>query len=128
MFEIIKNVIGSGRYELSSLLTKIDVLWVRGDITDEQKEELVSLAQSKADVSQSMSVKDKLLELDLRVKALESTAEAGQAEYPDYVVGRWYYGGDKVTFDTLRYLCIAPSGTVCTWSPAEYPAYWKKVS
>lgn len=48
MYEIIKSVINEGRYELSDILTKIDTIWIQGDITEEQKTELVLLAQEKA--------------------------------------------------------------------------------
>lgn len=37
MYEIVKNVIMSKRYELNDMLKKIDTLWVQGDITEEQK-------------------------------------------------------------------------------------------
>ena len=125
MYEIVKNVIFSGRYDLSALLCKIDTLWVQGDLTDEQKTELVSLAQEHADLSGSVSILQKLEELDARVRALEG---GGTEEYPDYVAGKWYYNGDKVTFAEKKYICTAPSGQVCTWSPAEYPAYWQEVT
>lgn len=49
MYTIIKNVIESGRFELNDILTKIDTIWVQGDLTDEQKADLVELAQTKAD-------------------------------------------------------------------------------
>ncbi len=48
MYEIIKAVIESGRYELSDMLTKIDTLWIQDDIADDQKTELVALARQHA--------------------------------------------------------------------------------
>ena len=48
MYEIIKSVIEEGRYELSDILKKIDTIWIQGGITEEQKMELVVLAQEKA--------------------------------------------------------------------------------
>ena len=80
------------------------------------------------------SVVEKLQELDGRIRALEDkVAEMGadeptepSGEYPEYVVGKWYYSGDKVTFDGEKYTCTAPDGQVCVWSPADYPAYWQK--
>ena len=33
---------------------------------------------------------------------------------------------DYVLFDGAIYTCIAPDGTVCVWSPLEYPQYWAK--
>lgn len=47
--------------------------------------------------------------------------------YPEYVVVKWYYNGDKITFDNEKYICTAPDGQVCVWSPVDYPAYWQKV-
>lgn len=126
MFEIVKNVIKSGRYELTELLGKIDTLWVQGDLTDEQHDELVRLAQGSADVENSVDIIAKLAELEARVAALENSETPGgeTEEYPEYVVGKWYYNGDKITYDGKHYVCIAPSGAVCTWNPDEYPVYW----
>ena len=45
----------------------------------------------------------------------------------DFVVGKWYYRGDRVKFDGKTYVCIAPAETVCVWSPADYAVYWKEV-
>ena len=130
MFEIVKNVIKSGRYELTELLGKIDTLWVQGYLTDEQHDELVRLAQGSADVENSVDIIAKLAELEARVAALEnSEAPGGETEeYPAYVIGKWYYNGDKITYNGKHYVCIAPSGAVCTWSPDEYPAYWTEAA
>lgn len=37
-----------------------------------------------------------------------------------------YYNGDKITFEGAHYICIAPEGTACVWSPTAYPNYWQK--
>ena len=127
MFEIVKNVIESGRYELTALLGKIDTLWVQGDLTNEQRDELVGLAQGSADIENSVDIIAKLAELEARIAALENSGET--EEYPayiigNYVIGKWYYNGDKITYNGKHYVCIAPSGAVCTWNPDEYPVYW----
>ncbi len=123
MYSIIKNVIEQGGFELSSLLKKIDTLWVQGSINDSQRDELIASTRDSADKQASVDVMVKLEDLDRRVKALEKgdTAE----EYPDFVVGKWYYAGDTCTFEGEKYTCIAPSGVACVWSPADYPAYWE---
>ena len=128
MFEIAKNVIESGNFELSDMLKKIDTLWIQGSITEEQKLELITLAQSKANISASLNIQEKILELDQRISVLEQlqTDTEPEEEYPEYVIGKWYYNGDKITCDGDKYICTAPEGQVCTWSPIEYPAYWKK--
>lgn len=61
------------------------------------------------------------LTLEERVTALEKSAV-----YPAYVPGTYYYRGDKVSLEGVNYVCIAPAGVVCVWSPTEYPAYWER--
>ena len=55
MYEVTKNVILSGSYELADILTKIDTLWMQGSLTDAEREELVNLARTKADPSNSFA-------------------------------------------------------------------------
>ena len=126
MFEIIKNVISEKQFELSDILKKINTAWVQGDISDEEKTELAGMAQDNADTSNSIEVTAKLEELDRRVRVLENKFSGETEEYPDYVIGKWYYNGDKITFNGNKYVCIAPENQVCTWSPREYPTYWEK--
>ena len=129
MFNVAKKVIENRNYELSALLKKVTTLWVQGDLTDEEREELISLARKYADVHNSIDVLSKLEELDKRVNALEEAkADAPTGEnLPDYVAGKWYYAGDKVMFEGSAYECIAPEGVVCTWNPSEFPSYWQTV-
>ena len=47
MYEITKSVIESKNYELTDMLKKIDVLWVQGSITEEQRNELISTLKSR---------------------------------------------------------------------------------
>lgn len=126
MYEICKSVISEGRFNLTEMLEKIDTLWVQGSLSDDEKTELVELAQSKADVGNSVDIMMKLQELDARITALENGSYEPSEEYPEYVIGKWYYNGDKITCAGDKYICIAPEGQVCTWSPFEYPAYWEK--
>lgn len=129
MYNIIKNVIQTGNFELSDMLKKIDIVWIKGDIADEQRTELQGYAQDKAIPQNSIDLVKKIEELDKRVKALENNTpsedETQNEEYPEYVVGKWYYTDNKVTFEDNKYICTAPEGVVCVWSPIEYPAYWQ---
>ena len=128
MYEIIKNVIQSGRYELTDMLTKIDTIWVQSSLTDDERTELMNLARSGADPSRGVDVLAKLSDLDKRLTVLENAGttdpEPGE-EYPEYIPGKWYYKDDKITHNGQKYVCIAPDGVVCVWSPSEYPAYWQ---
>lgn len=136
MYSVVKSVIESRNYELADMLKKINTLWVQGvkngGISDEEKEALIDLARQNAEVQQSIDILAKLEELDMRVKALEEgkkdDSEGGEdTTHPEYVAGTWYRNGDIVLFDGKDYMCIAPEGQICTWSPSEYPVYWKEV-
>lgn len=139
MYGVIKNVINSKRYDLADILKKLDTLWVQGTITEEQRTELVLLAQNNAKVENSVDLLKMYIELDKRVTALEKAnapveddSVSGEEDvevvtYPEFEVGKWYYAGDKISFNGSNYVCIAPDGAVCVWSPADYPAYWEEL-
>lgn len=128
MYDVIKDVINTRRYVLADMLHKIDMLWAQGDIDDDQRTELIALAQGNVDAEQEVNVLAKLEELEQRVRALEESGSTEPGEtYPDYVAGKRYYNGDKITFEGGKYKCIAPDGVVCVWSPKEYPTYWELV-
>lgn len=144
MYQTIKNVINSLRYELGDMLTKIDTIWIQGDLTDEQRTELVTLAQENAQPENSYAPLQEQIEqafaqisaLDARVKVLEAgeppEPEPEPEEYPPYVQPSGahdaYHNGDKVSWNGKNYVCIAPDGTACVWNPTDYPAYWQEVS
>lgn len=130
---IIRSAIETGSYDLSSTLETIAYHQAHGDMTLEEMEELTGKARAKAkpqydpqaDFEQVLRL---LHDLDKRVTKLETGgSEPAPKEYPEYVVGKWYYNGNGVTFEGKKYDCIAPEGVVCVWSPAEYPTYWQEV-
>ncbi len=133
MYDVVKNVIASRNYDLKDILGKIETVWVQSRITDEQKVELISLAQENAKVENSIDILNKLYDLDRRVAALENKDKADEPTedetesptYPPYTTGAWYYNGDIVSYEGQNYKCIAPEEKPCTWSPAEYPPYWE---
>lgn len=74
MYEIVKNVIASKRYALDDMLKKINTLWVQNDITEEQRKELVALAQENADPEQSNApLQTQINELAKQQRALNAT-------------------------------------------------------
>lgn len=129
MYNTIKNVLEAGRFELTNILAKIDALWLRGSITDEEHTELCNLAQSKAKTENSTDLIAKISELEKKVQNIEAKLSGEEKpdgdEYPAFEVGKWYYKGDKIAFDGKKYTCIAPEGTVCVWNPKDYPTYWE---
>lgn len=130
MFDVTKTVIETGRYKLSEMLKKIDTIWMQGDITDDERQGLIQMAKQSPDARAELDVLAKLEDLDRRVAALESGGgRGGEAEeYPEYVAGKWYYNGGKMTYNGKRYTCIVPAGVVCVWNPDEYATYWEEVT
>ena len=136
MYEIIKNIIAYRDYNLNDLLKKIDVVWLQGDLTDEQKTELIALAQDNARTLPNIDLEKALSDLHQQVTTLtqllyehlQNGEEPEDSDIPvadAYIEGMVYYTGDKTLFENAEYECIAPEGAVCVWSPKAYPAYWK---
>ena len=135
MYNTIKNVIQKKGYSLTDILDKIEKRCLEGFINEEEREELKEYARENADVQHEVDLLKKVIELETRVKALEENKMNGEvgeespAElYPPFVAGRWYYNGDRCSEGEKNYICIAPDGQVCTWSPSQYPAYWQLVT
>lgn len=135
MYKVTKSVIEMGGFDLTEILRKIDSLWLKGSITDGERSELYAMAQTKAKAKDSIDLIAKIAELEAKVNALEIKLEGVEVPegtdepvpYEEYVVGKWYYTGNGVTFKGKSYECIAPEGVVCVWSPEDYPSYWKEV-
>lgn len=125
MKAIFESVIARGGYNLSDLLKKIDSYHIEGKLTDAEKDELYQKARGEA--APNVDVMAKLMELEGRVRKLESSETPEQEDYPEYVPGKWYRNGDKMSFGGKNYICSAPEGVVCTWNPDEYPAYWRVI-
>ena len=145
MYEIVKNVITSGQYELTDMLKKIDTLWLQGALNDTQRVEIIELARSRADPKQSYDIQKQIgtifsnlsemgqaiLKLTDRVTKLEggSVTPPVVDEYPQFVQPTGahdaYNTGDKMTYtDGKRYICQMDN---CVWGPDAYPAGWKLV-
>lgn len=147
MYEQVKTVIKGKRFELKDMLRKIDVLWMQGSLTDEQKEELVNLARNDADMSKGYASTEQRLEaleafraeIEAWKKQIEQSDEmpdAGgteeDAEYPPWKqptdATNAYYNGMKMTYtDNKKYECIAPEGYGVTYGPDVLPNMWKLV-
>lgn len=138
MYEVIKNVIQTGSFELHGILAKIDTLWLQGSLTDAERLDLIDMARAKADPANSYApLQAQIDALAERVKALEEAAEpadpeAPAEEWPAYVQPTGahdaYHNGDKVTYNGTHYICIAPEGVAVVWAPDVYPAYWQAVT
>ena len=139
MYEIIKNVIQSKNYELVDMLKKIKILWLEGDITDSQKDELVKQARENADPANSYApLQNQIDTLFANYKELAqeilllknggTLPEEPTEEYPLYIQPTGshdaYNVGDKVTYNGKKYICQMDN---CVWAPDIYPDGWKLV-
>ena len=127
MYTIISNVIKSRNYELNDMLRKIDTIWVQGSLTDEERGELVELAQSNADPARSYApLQEQINQAFDRIKALEgrmAKLEAGEEpepeEWPEWYkwdgVGRVpWQNGSKCTHNGVRYISRVDNNV---WEP-----------
>ena len=140
MYDTIKDVIDSGRYELNDMLHKIDTLWVQGDLDDDQRDELVELARENATPENTyVPIQEQIDQAFAQIKALGdrvAALEAGKTPEPSPEPEEWpalvqptgahdcYNTGDKVTYNGQHYVSKI-DGNV--WSPEAYPAGWQAV-
>ena len=154
MYEIIKNVLIKGNYELKDILHKINQMYIESEITKEQKDELDNLARKNANPENSYApLQEQIDNLYLELNTLKSTVEANARgmsalketveklggtviepeyppaeEYPEYKQPTGahdaYKVGDKITFEGKKYTCILDN---CVWSPTEYPSAWQEI-
>lgn len=143
MYEITRNVIMAGNYELSDMLTKLSTLWISEQITEEQYHELVTLARNNAIPENSYA------DAQTQINKLVAMVEANQIEirnltdrmivleggtpeppepeeWPEYVQPTGahdaYNTGDKITYNGQHYICKMDG---CVWNPTDYPAGWE---
>lgn len=100
MYESIKDIIESGNYELADILKKINTVWLKGYITEEEMEELETLARENANTDSSIDVINKLKEIDLKIQEFdtritklenpegEEPEEPTEETYPAFVKGK----------------------------------------
>lgn len=144
MYETIKNLIEKGGYELVDILKKINAVWLKSYITEEEMEELEALAREKANPINSYAplqeqidkLYEDMKELEARVSLLEQEQSTEQPQEPTEPVEEYppykqptgahdaYHVGDKITYNGKKYICKLDN---CVWTPDAYPAGWEVV-
>ncbi len=136
MKNVFAKVISRGNFDLNGILKNIDAYHIEGKLTDEERAELVAMARgdAKAPVNPAEEI-PKLWEAirQLREMVGEENGEIEEGideqDVPEYVqpVGAHdaYYSGDVVKHNGNLYLCVAPDGVACVWSPDVMPGYWQ---
>ena len=144
-YEDLRAQISSGDFKLQAMLDKLTRLYIEDMLTEDEYDALMQLARDNANpdkeieentdiVKQLMQrvteSEQKLKDLEARIVKLEdpeAEPEEPVVTYEPYDQHKWYYKDMTCSFEGKNYICIAPEGVVCTWSPAGYPSYWKLV-
>lgn len=135
MRELFLAVIRRGGYDLNTLLRRIDEYHIEDKLTDEERVELIAAA--RGDASPGMDVVQEIQKLwaairELREEIAEQNGEIeggiDEADVPEFMqptgAHDGYYHGDLVRYNEVLYMCNAPEGVVCVWSPDVMPGYW----
>lgn len=113
MYNSVLIVIQSGEYNLSDLIKKIDTLWLKSYLTDDERESLTKLAIEKANPDAGLpSFSERMAALEKRVSKLEgnlsSGGDSGSSDWPEWVrptgAHNAYAKGSQVTHNGERYV------------------------
>lgn len=144
-YEDLRAQISSGDFKLQAMLDKLTRLYIEDMLTEDEYDVLMQLARDNANpdmeivenadiIKQLMQrvteSEQKLNDLEARIAKLEDPETESKepvVTYGPYDPNKWYYKNMTCSFEGKNYICIAPEGVVCTWSPAGYPSYWKQV-
>ena len=145
-YEDLRAQISSGDFKLQAMLDKLTRLYIEDMLTEDEYDDLMKLARDNAnpdnDIKENTDIikqlmlrvtesEQKLKDLEAQVAKLEdpeTEPEEPVVTYEPYDPYKWYYKDMTCSFEGKNYICIAPEGVVCTWSPAGYPSYWKLVA
>lgn len=134
-------------YDLSDMLSRIEVLFAEGRITENMRAALISEARSNAKPEASyapaderlLALENALRALETRVEALErgggtSSQEGGEGGSDSILWPEWaqplgahdaYAIGAKVLFGGKVWESLIDNNV---WSPSVYPQGWKEVA
>ena len=113
MKTVIENVIKTGRYELKDMLTKLDTAWYQGQISYDERNEMMQLARENATPDMGYAnIEDRITRLEDRIAALEEKESTS---------------GDTAE-NGKKYECTAPEGFAVTYPPSVLPSMWSEVT
>lgn len=145
MKELFLNVINNGDYSLRDMLKKINLSYIKSELTDEEKVELEEMARNNAKaINDYAPIEERLEEAFRRIEALENKVKElegtetdepveGEEEVVEDEYKEWkqplgghdaYKVGDKVTFNGKKYVSLIDGNN---WSPSVYPMGWEEV-
>lgn len=135
-FEVIIN---SDNFDLNQLVNRINFYHMRGDLSDDDRLELLEMARERAGETITVNTRDEILQIWARISTLENRVtaleqessggggESGEDEWPEYVQPTGahdaYQIGDKITYNNKHYTCLIAN---CIWNPDVYPQGWRE--
>lgn len=126
MYNSVLIVIQSGEYNLSDLIKKIDTLWLKSYLTNDERESLTKLAIEKANPDSGLpSFSERMAALEKRVSKLEgnssSGGDSGSSDWPEWVqptgAHNAYAKGSQVTHNGERYVSKINANV---WEPGAF--------
>lgn len=134
MYNSVLIVIQSGEYNLSDLTKKIDTLWLKSYLTDDERESLTKLAIEKANPDAGLpSFSERMAALEKRVSKLEgnlsSGGDSGSSDWPEWVQPTGahdaYAKGSQVTHNGEKYVSKIDANV---WEPGVFgsESLWTK--
>ena len=130
MYNSVLIVIQSGEYNLSDLTKKIDTLWLKSYLTDDERESLTKLAIEKANPDAGLpSFSDRMAALEKLEGNLSSGGDSGSSDWPEWVQPTGahdaYAKGSQVTHNGERYVSQIDANV---WEPGVFgsESLWTK--
>lgn len=142
MFETFQTIINAGGYDLEDIAQRIKTMYVVGELTEDEMEQLFGQAQDNAKPDDSyapLADRVKAIEewettIEERLSKLESgsSTDLGEPEepgdeWPEYKQPTGahdaYRVGDKITYNGKHYTCVLDG---CVWTPDTYPQGWQE--
>ena len=146
MYEIIKTIIENGIFRVNDLTNKIDTLWAKSKLTDEERNQLVQMmAEHLNPASEAPELKEMYERLEARVATLEEEVKKLKGEEPgggeegivtvpawepwDGISDKYKYGA--VVAHNGKYFLDVLQSMQNTWEPESVGVderYWKEIT
>lgn len=139
MYNVLRSVISAGGYKLAEMQHKVKKLYVTGDLTEEQMDELLELATLGASVDAErpevlrmlQGLADRVTALEKKLQAQEESGEE-QPEYEEWQawdgVSDKYQPGAVVSCDGQLWQSTYPLQNVWRPGTAGTEAFWKNIT
>lgn len=134
MYNNVLTIIQSGDYDLADLSKKIDTLWLKGYLTDDERESLTKLAIEKSTPDTALpSLTERVSSIEKRVAKLEgepsSGGDSGSSDWPEWIQPTGahdaYAKGAQVTHHGEKYTSNIDANV---WEPGVFgtESLWTK--